>query len=316
MHLPYQTQGNNVRKRQNTPSIYSSRKAILTTKHDKLAAVALPMAAGLGLETIQSNNIDTDLLGTFSGEVERSGTPLETAIKKAELGISDSGIPLGLASEGSFGPHPACFFLPGHQEFIVFIDKELGITVAEQVLSNKTNFDQTTVKYAAEAEDFLARVYFPSHGLIVRPNIEKTSFIQKLKNATATKASSGDIVKGITDYKRLGEAIELCRKKSEDGLARIETDMRAHMNPLRRKVIRKVAIKLARRLKRICMYCGTPGWGISGSSGNLPCELCGFLSSFAANEIHSCAKCSYSEILPRQDGMKFIEPRNCEQCNP
>ena len=48
--------------------------------------------------------VDTDRLGTFTGEVERPGPPRETALMKARLGQRATGLPRALASEGVFGP--------------------------------------------------------------------------------------------------------------------------------------------------------------------------------------------------------------------
>ena len=48
--------------------------------------------------------VDTDRLGTFTGEVERPGPPRETALMKARLGQGATGLPCALASEGAFGP--------------------------------------------------------------------------------------------------------------------------------------------------------------------------------------------------------------------
>jgi hypothetical protein len=42
------------------------------------------------------------VLGTFSGEIERELTPLETLQKKIRMGMEELGLPLGIASEGSF----------------------------------------------------------------------------------------------------------------------------------------------------------------------------------------------------------------------
>ena len=51
--------------------------------------------------TVQDVLVDTDVFGTFAGEVERVGTPLETAVEKAQLGIKTTGNPFAIASEGS-----------------------------------------------------------------------------------------------------------------------------------------------------------------------------------------------------------------------
>ncbi|MBX9770425.1 MAG: hypothetical protein K2X29_03595 [Candidatus Obscuribacterales bacterium] len=296
------------------PSPYFGKTAVLTTKHGKLQAIGLPLKAGIGLGITTTTDIDTDQLGTFTGEVERAGTPLETAIRKARLGMERTGCRLGIATEGSFGPHPYIPFVPGHQEFIVFIDDNLGTEVREQILSTETNFSHAAGSSIDELEDFFKRSRFPSHGLIVRPNAGD-SIKDKLTRLTRAK-SGATTVKGIDTFAQLHAAIESARRKSADGLAHIETDMRAHMNPLRQRVLRTLAIKLARRLRRLCSQCSCPGFGITGVEGSLSCCECGYPSEAPAREIHSCPKCEYKESIPRQDGLRHVDPRHCQHCNP
>ncbi|CAN5499248.1 hypothetical protein BH10CYA1_BH10CYA1_61740 [soil metagenome] len=295
---------------------YRGKTAVLTTKHEKFRPIGKPILAGLGMSLVCPEGIDTDSLGTFSGEIERTGTPLQTAVRKARLGMSMTGLPFGFANEGSFAPHPQLFFIPANQEFMVFIDDQLGIEIAERIVSTETNFAHANVSSLADAEEYLSRVRFPSHGLIVRPHHEDKSLIDKVGRAL-WGGNSGTLIKGICDRALLAEAIDTCKAQSKDGLAQIETDMRAHMNPMRQRVIRKVAIKLVRRLQRTCAECDCPGWGITGAAGSLRCEECGYPSPEApAFEIHSCAKCSYSENVPRQDGVTHVEATFCQRCNP
>lgn len=294
---------------------YFEQKAYLTTKHDKARAIAWPMRLGLGLEVVTSSEIDTDLLGTFTGEVERTCSPLETVVKKARMGMAVSGLPLGLANEGSFGPHPYLFFIPGTQEIIAFIDDQLEIEVTEQLISTETNFSHSLAVSIGELDDFLARAKFPSHGLIVRPNCEKGT-MGASANDGGLPAEDGLIIKGVRAFDDLEKAIDLCRRESSDGKAFVETDMRAHMNPTRQRVIRRLAIKLSRRLRQLCSGCSCPGWGLTDFLPGLPCALCGRPSEKALFEIYSCQKCLHQEQLPRRDGQVAVEPRECNYCNP
>jgi hypothetical protein len=80
--------------------------------HRKEEAVAPALLSTLGLLVVPARGLDTDQLGTFSGEVPREGSMLDVAMRKARLGMSATGLPLGIASEGTFGPHPAIPFFP------------------------------------------------------------------------------------------------------------------------------------------------------------------------------------------------------------
>lgn len=293
---------------------YVGQGAVLTTKHGKLRAIALPLRAGIGLQITTTTDIDTDQLGTFTGEVERTGTPREAAIQKARLGMKGTGCRLGIATEGSFGPHPFIPFVPGHQELIVFVDDDLGIEVSEQILLTETNFSHVVTSSIDEIENFLSRSKFPSHGLIVRPNAGDNIKDKLVRLIRAN--SQPTLIKGIDTLAQLHAAIETAKKQSKDSLAHIETDMRAHMNPLRQRVLRKLAIKLARRLRRTCSQCACPGFGITGVEGRLPCSDCDYPSEAPAREIHSCPKCEYKESIPRQDGVRHVDPTYCHRCNP
>jgi len=70
------------------------------------------------------------------------------------------------------------------------------------------------------------RVRFPSHGLIVRPNVTRGTI---------------NFVKGIVDGEELGNAVAHAAASSADGHAFVQTDMRAHLNPTRMRPLAKLA---------------------------------------------------------------------------
>ncbi|MDA8204560.1 MAG: hypothetical protein M0Z36_00690 [Thermaerobacter sp.] len=286
---------------QNTPHPYQGRKAVLTTKHQKERVLSAPLQAAVGFTICVPDDIDTDLLGTFTGEIDRRGTPREVALQKARLGMKIAQLSLGLASEGSFGPHPQWLFVPADHELLAFVDDDLGIEVVEQILSTKTNFANDTGRTIEDLNDFLARARFPSHGVIVRRN---SGFQPEL------------LFKGITTFDALKQALQRCVDASMDGLAHVETDMRAHINPTRRQVLGEVAMQLGRRLAARCPRCRTPGWGLVDVSRGLPCEWCGGETNLVREEIHGCPRCEYHESYPRSDGLITASPDNCPWCNP
>ena len=83
---------------------------MVATKHGKEKVIAPILERSLGVKVLSTTNLDTDRFGTFSGEVERKGTPLEVARAKCEAALKLTGADLAVASEGSFGPHPELFF--------------------------------------------------------------------------------------------------------------------------------------------------------------------------------------------------------------
>ncbi len=284
-----------------TPGRYHGCTAVLSTKHGKEVVIGPPLKALLGLAVQVPAGLDTDTLGTFTGEVERVGTPLEVAVRKARLGMDAAGLPLGLASEGSFGPDPRVPFVPLHHELLVFVDDRLQIQVVEQMMTNRTNYDHTTAASFADLAGFLDRAGFPSHAVVVRPN---------------TGLETRLLHKGLRTVEALQAALRECASASRDGLARVETDMRAHMNPSRLAVIRRLAFRLGRRLLRCCPVCETPGWGVVDVIKGLPCEECGHPTGLVSELVEACPRCTHHVNRPRYDGRKTASAGNCPYCNP
>ena len=276
---------------------YAGRRAALATMHGKERAVAPAMAEALGLAVEPAPGLDTDRLGTFSGEVPRPGTMLETALAKARLGLAASGLDLGLASEGSFGPHPVVPFLAGGIELLLFHDAARGLTVHETLVADATNFAHLAATPGESLDAFLARVGFPAHALIVRPN---------------AGGRTTALAKGIADRTALERAVAAAAAASPDGRALVETDMRAHLNPTRMGSI----AELARRLATSCPACAAPGWGRTDVARGLPCGLCGSPTEHVLAEIFACAACPHREERPRRDGLREADPMHCPVCNP
>ena len=284
------------------PSPYAGRAAALATMHGKERAISPALEAGLGLRVVVPSDLDTDTLGTFTGEIERPAGILETAVRKAKLGMEVSGLDLGIASEGSYGPHPVVPFLPLGRELIVFVDAVRGIAVHERLLAETTNFAHTTVDSPAGIGDFLERTGFPEHALIVRPN--------------AKSAENQRLHKGVRSLTELREAIGACSGASPDGQARLETDMRAHMNPTRMQAIERLSGKLVERLATPCPRCASPGFGQVDAESGLPCAACGAPTELLATEVFGCPACDYTERRPRGDGVVSADPGQCPFCNP
>lgn len=76
-------------------------EAVLATRHGKLELIA-PALARVGY-ALRAVDVDTDALGTFSGEVPRPGPPRDVAVAKARLAMDASGVKVGVASEGTVG---------------------------------------------------------------------------------------------------------------------------------------------------------------------------------------------------------------------
>ena len=272
----------------------------LTTRHGKERALARPFRLGLGLKLVTSA-CDTDQLGTFSGEVERPGDALETCRRKARLGLEQTGLRLGLASEGSFGPHPAAPLLPVGQELLLLIDLDRDLEIVEERLELRTNFGQQLFGPEQDPTTWLERIGFPSHAVIARP---------------ASWTPGAPLYKGLTTTTHLRDAIAASRSADPQGRVQLETDMRAHLNPTRMASLRRLGVALVRRLRTPCPCCDAPGWGPVDRVAGLPCRWCGEPTALTRFEIWGCPQCRARRHQPRADGLVSADPGQCHFCNP
>ena len=207
----------------------------------------------------------------------------------------------GLASEGSFGPHPLIPFLPCDHEILYFIDRKRDFHLHLSCISEKTNYRMEMLDSLEKLQQFAQAVQFASHGLILRPD---------------HRQSDGMLFKGIDSMDALEAAFREARHQSLNGQVWVETDMRAHLNPSRMAVIGELAEQMAQRLATPCPQCQTPGWGAVRAETGLECRWCGTKTELVKAEIFGCAKCAYEERTSRADGLTAADPGSCLFCNP
>jgi hypothetical protein len=150
------------------PRPYERTEAVLATKHGKEQVIAPLLERALGLRVAATTNVDTDRFGTFSRDVERTGSQIDAA--RAKIAAAFAAAPdvhVALASEGSFGPHPYIPFLPLAREIVVLSDRASGLELIGHHASPTTNFSHAVVSDVAAAFAFADRAQFPGHGLIV-----------------------------------------------------------------------------------------------------------------------------------------------------
>lgn len=277
---------------------YFGREVVLTSKHFKRPMIEPSFRELLDIKIIECS-ADTDVLGTFSGEIERKLPPLETALQKARLGLDQLGMDLGIASEGSIGPDPIIPFLTSDIEILVFIDLVKEIEVVEVFRSFDISVVQKVVSINENLDDFLTKADFPNHKLIVRSNLNG-----KLNP-----------MKGIGNQKELKNAIELMTMDSKDGQVLLESDLRAHCSPSRASNIKSAAEKLALRVKELCKVCNSPGWGKVDVEKGLECQSCGAnIEKAIKRDVFGCCKCDHKEFGDQLSS--FADPAICDWCNP
>ena len=277
---------------------YAGQRIGLATMHEKERALAPAFRRVLGAEIVVPR-LDTDTLGTFSGEVPRPDALVETALLKADMLFEAMpGIDCALASEGSYGPIERVPLNSGGVELLAFIDRKRGIRHVEVLPTHRTNW--RLQRFAAGDQGRLAalkEIGFPAYGVFV-----------------VCSSDMSQPVKGLATVDAVIEAMDREALRSEDGLAVLYSDMRAHKNPLRMKVLRAAGWKLAKRLATLCPKCHAPGWGFIDSRRGLPCEACGQPTHWIDFEVDGCAACGHATARPRKDGRRTASKLSCGVC--
>lgn len=285
----------------NKGSLFSNRRAVLISMHDKEKVIAPLLAKHFQIQIIPIKSINTDSLGTFSGEIERPDTPLNTLRMKTNLAnhltLPDD---LVLASEGSFNPHPEIPFLTMNTELVMLIDKKHQVELTGKHISFINNLGREVIGNYEEAQQFASRFQFPTHGIIMSPSLPKNK-----KN----------YYKGITNLKQLKNAFHFSLSDSLDGKVIIETDMRACFNPTRMKMIEEATRNLISLMTSYCPVCSSPGYQVTEEFPGLPCSECGEPTKLISSRKYSCLKCSHSEIK-NVSGDQEADPMYCDLCNP
>lgn len=277
---------------------YRNRMVALLTRHGKEAVIGPVLEAALGCRVQHVDGYDTDLLGTFTRDIPRAGTQIEAARRKARIGMSLSGSPLGLASEGSFGPDPFTGLFPWNLELLVFVDDLLGIE-AVGVAQGKAISSHRVAEDWAAVEAFARSVDFPSHQLVLRPEGQDDPRIRK----------------GIADWPALETAYAWVAGQSANGRVFVEVDSRAHANPTRMANIRLAAEDLSKKLLSPCPACGLPGFWVVEHVAGLPCGGCGAPTRGTRAEVHGCVKCPHRLTRERTEPA-YADPGHCDYCNP
>jgi len=277
---------------------YFNQTIVLTTKHEKLSLIAPILQAELELNVVV-HEADTDQLGAFTGEIERTLDPKQTAIAKAKLGTTALGISLGVASEGSIGPDPLMPFVQSDIEYIALVDLDREIEIVERYRSLEIIAGEIATEPGSDISSFLTKIDFPNHKLIAKPT-----------GPTDTSA-----IKGIGTMLELQKAVRDLAANSPHGKVLLQSDLRAHCSPSRQQNIIQAARLLAQRVKTLCPSCECPGFGATRYERGLECSDCGELVSSALKfEIFGCVKCTFEETGPRLSD--FADPASCDGCNP
>ena len=264
---------------------------LLSSKHHK-EQILQPIFEPLGSLLMINKGFDTDKFGTFCGSTPRKEGPKVTVKEKCLAGMAFAGKRQGLASEGSFGQHPNVPFLTVNEEWLVYIDLDHNLEIFGRSTTLEVCHAQLHYQDATQLTHFLSNCSFGKQGLV-------------FKNSRTNKI----IEKGIQSEDKLNKLMGNIPEWE------IETDLRAHMNPLRQKNIAAAGKDLIERMHRRCPNCAHPDFSVQQVSGKLPCNWCQYpTETYQFLEYH-CLACAYKVIEKRQD-KQFEDPQYCKHCNP
>lgn len=280
-----------------TRTPYAGVRVALLTQHGKQEVLRDGLQDALGCTLVHTDAFDTDQLGTFTRDIAREGSQVEAARRKAELGMQLTGAPVGLASEGAFGPDPFAGMMNWDSELLLWVDatRHLEISAWAQGPAQSAH---RLVKNIDELMQFAAEAQFPSHALVVRPAQDHPL-----------------IFKGLSTPEALHEALTQALVASEHGTVFVENDLRAHCNPTRQALIRKAGEELARKLTSLCAACGSPGFWVHEKKRGLPCRACGTPTRLPLAEIWTCPACAHVQERA-VDAPAQADPAHCDHCNP
>lgn len=275
---------------------YAKNTFLLATQHQKEQAIAPIFKQHLDCHIWVPDNFNTDQFGIFTGEIKRIGSQYDALIIKAKKAAQQYHHDYVISSEGSFGPHPHYYFMPGAVEMMAFIDMRKELIIAETLVTQDTNFDHYDIIAPEVPASFLEKIKFPSHAIILRD-----------------LGNNEILLKGIQESSLLLETI---KDHAHNARIRIETDMRAHMNPTRMNTIKLLAEKLAQRIDTLCRSCYAPGFGQVTFSGHLECEFCDMPTELYQKKVLNCLVCDFKSYLLRDDGLQYAPQQYCSYCNP
>lgn len=280
-------------------SDWKNRQCVLATMHHKERVISPQLEQGLGITPTVPSDFDTDRFGSFTREIQRTGSQLEAARKKALAAMDLTGFDLGVASEGSFGLHPAIPFLPSNLEIVVLIDRRHDLEIIGQYRTSDVRVQGQVVQTVEAAKTVALSWGFPNQGVIVR----------------LSEKSNRHIYKDIKSIDELAEVSEQLLSKWFVTSIFLETDMRAHRCPGRMASITTATLDLIENCKRLCPKCQTPGFVVTSVVRGLLCRQCSLPTDAVKETVRSCQKCTYKETAPMSD-KAYAEPGECQWCNP
>ena len=280
-------------------SIFDNRRLFIATMHGKELVIGKSLNVSFDIEYYTDISFNTDMFGTFSGEINRVISPYEAALNKCKLAYDKYGTDLVVASEGSF--YMTYGFISTNHELLLLKDFKNNIEIKTEQITYDTNFNGRLFSNEEDLEsleEYLNDIKFPSHAVILR---DREGSVERVE-------------KGIVSSQVLKSKVK--EYLSDFNSVYIETDMRAMFNPTRMNAIAKASENLAHKMNTKCPSCFLPGFDVVKREKGLLCEVCLKPTKAIIKDVCICTNCAFEKELFYPDGKKMEDPMYCDNCNP
>ena len=279
-------------------SVFDGGRVSFLTQHGKETLIGPMLKEAMGCVVVRAEGFDTDRLGTFSGEIARPDSQLQTARRKARIGMDLLGTSLGLASEGAFVPDPFGGMLPWNIELLVWIDDERSLEITGMAQGPARSL-QGLARTPTELMQRAQEAGFPEHHVMLRAEGARDAWVRK----------------GLSDLEALKSAFAACLRESPHGVVSVENDLRAFCNPTRQAMIVRAAQDLLGKLQSACPACSLPGYAVKQRQPGLPCRDCGMPTAMSKTLLWRCDGCGHQTSKPAGNA-SHADPSRCDHCNP
>ncbi len=245
--------------------------------------------------TLDDIDLDTDALGTFSGDVPRLGSPLEVVKRKALLGRGYGRGAWLCASEGSVTTN--LIGIATNLEIVALVSRDERVMITGDAMDTDAPATSLRVRSSTSDEEILEYV------------------VRGVRHGRHLMISRDDHqVAAIGALTSIEDVLAACRALGRDSTLLVQTDYRAHLCPPRRVVIARAARDLMERLATSCPECHRGGWGRADAIPGRPCADCGRATEELLGHSWRCPWCRHreSESIAEHD----VDPSRCSWCNP
>jgi len=185
-----------------------------------------------------------------------------------------------------------------HTEMEILKDKRSGLEAIGSHVTMDFNVRCKVIGRLEEVNEFLNEISYPEYGVILKSRC----------------GGKWRVAKDFHTRDEVWRAFEMLHDKT-DGIT-VESDLRAHRNPRRMKIIGEATKDLISKLESRCPHCDFPGFSVTAVVRGLPCEQCAAPTRGVLKEILTCTCCRWIKERPFPKNQETASAGTCDFCNP